>query len=160
MVYLLIIGVWIMKRLIKYLRMAKAQIENPMFLFDNRTKASYFTRRTAKMNFIEAIYFILKRLRKTLQIELDEWFEFIDGEKSMTKQAFSQLRQKIKPKAFIELNDGFINWFYDDDNFKKYKNFRLLSIDGSITEIPNTAINREHFGYHHNQNNKHHKMSP
>lgn len=87
MVYLLIIGVWIMKRLINYLRMAKAQIENPMFLFDNRTKASYFTRRTAKMNFIEAIYFILKRLRKTLQIELDEWFEFIDGEKSMTKQA-------------------------------------------------------------------------
>ena len=48
------------------------------------------------MSFKDAIFFILKRLRKTLQIEIDEWFEFNGGENSMTKQAFSQLRQKIK----------------------------------------------------------------
>lgn len=137
-----------------YLEIAKSYIDNPVFLFDNRTKSSYFTKESAKMSFMEAIYFILQKLRKTLQIELDEWFEFIGGEKSMTKQAFSQLRQKIKPEAFKELNDGYISWFYDDDNFKKYKNYRLVAIDGSITEIPNTTINREYFGYHHNQSNK------
>lgn len=142
------------KNLLNYLRLAKDHIEDPLFLFDNRVKNSYFTKESAKMSFKEAVYFILKRIRKTLQIELDEWFEFIGGEKTMTKQAFSQLRQKIKPKAFIELNDGFISWFYDGDNFKKYKDYRLLSIDGSITEIPNTKNNREYFGYHHNQSNK------
>jgi len=30
----------------------------------------------------------------------------------------------------------------------------LLSIDGSITEIPNTISNREHFGYYHNQSDR------
>lgn len=138
-----------------YLDFAKSHIETPTFLFDNRTKSSFFTKGSAKMNFKEAIYFILKGIRKSLQIELDEWFNFIrGGEKSMTKQAFSQLRQKIKPEAFVQLNEGFISWFYDDDNFKRYRSYRLLSIDGSITEIPNTAINRDHFGYHHNQSNK------
>lgn len=82
-----------------YLEIAKKQISNFSFLIDNRTKSSYFTKESAKMSFKDAIYFILKKLRKTLQIEIDEWFEFIGGEKSMTKQAFSQLRQKIKPDA-------------------------------------------------------------
>ena len=30
----------------------------------------------------------------------------------------------------------------------------MLSIDGSITEIPNTASNREYFGYYHNQSDR------
>ena len=72
----------------------------------------------------------------------------------MTKQAFSQLRQKIKPDAFMQLNDNYVRWFYSDDNFKKYRGYKLLSIDGSITEIPNTISNREHFGYYHNQSDR------
>jgi hypothetical protein len=54
----------------------------------------------------------------------------------------------------MQLNDTYISWFYSDDNFKKYKGYRLLSIDGSITEIPNTLNNREHFGYYHNQSDR------
>ena len=117
-------------------------------------KNTYFSRSTSKMSFNEAIWFILKGLKKTLQIEIDDWFEFLGGEKTMTKQAFSQLRQKIKSEAFTELNDNFTNWFYEDDNFKKYRGYRLLAVDGSITEIPNTSSNREHFGYYHNQSDR------
>ena len=50
----------------------------------------------------------------------------------------------------MELNDIFVSQFYED-SYKKYKGFRLLAIDGSITEIPNTELNREYFGYYHNQ---------
>ncbi|KJS01219.1 MAG: hypothetical protein VR68_05645 [Peptococcaceae bacterium BRH_c4a] len=70
------------------------------------------------MSFMDAVLFILKGLKKTLQIEIDEWFELLGEEITMTKQAFSQLRQKIKPEAFMQLNDSFISWFYNDDNFK------------------------------------------
>ena len=143
-----------MKSFMTYLEIAKKQINDYSFMLENRTKSSYFTKESAKMSFKDAIYFILKRLRKTLQIEIDEWFEFIGGESSMTKQAFSQLRQKIKPDAFIQLNDSYIRWFYCDDDFKRFKGYRLLSIDGSITEIPNTASNREYFGYYHNQSDR------
>ena len=136
------------------LEIAKDQINNSLFMFINRTKNTYFTKETAKMSFKDAIYFILKGLRKTLQIEIDDWFEFLGGELTMTKQAFSQLRQKIKPDAFIQLNDTYVNWFYNDNNFKKYKGYRLLSIDGSITEIPNTSNNRDYFGYYHNQSDR------
>jgi hypothetical protein len=143
-----------LKNFMTSLEIARKQINDSFFMFANRTKSTYFTKETAKMNFRDAIYFILKGLRKTLQIEIDDWFEFLGGENTMTKQAFSQLRQKIKPDAFIQLNDNYVTWFYSDDNFKKYKGYRLLSIDGSITEIPNTINNRVHFGYYHNQSDR------
>lgn len=142
------------KNFINYIEIVRTQIDESFYLFANRRKSSYFTKENSKMSFKEAIYFILKGLRKTLQIEVDEWFEFIGGENTMTKQAFSQLRQKIKPEAFMQLNNNFINWFYNDDNYKKYKGYRLLSIDGSITEIPNTISTREHFGYYHKQSER------
>ena len=142
------------KNFMNSLEIARKQINDYNFMCTNRTKSTYFIKDTAKMSFKDAIYFILKGLRKTLQIEIDDWFEFLNGDNTMTKQGFSQLRQKIKPDAFMQLNDNYISWFYNDDNYKKYKGYRLLSIDGSITEIPNTANNREYFGYYHNQSDR------
>ena len=127
----------------------KATVESIKFMNNHKTKATYFNRSTGKMKFSEAMYFIIKGIKKTLQIELDTWFEG-QGKESMTKQSFSELRQKISPKAFVELNDIFVEQFYTNE-YKKYKGYRLLAIDGSITEIPNTAQNREYFRYYHNQ---------
>jgi hypothetical protein len=63
--------------------------------------------------------------------------EFKKSGVTITKQAFSQLREKIIPSAFIDLNDNFIDWFYSDGVFKRFKGFRLLSVDGSITDVTN-----------------------
>jgi len=107
------------------LEIARKQINDYHFMFTNRTKNTYFTKNTGKMSFTETMYFILKGLRKTLQIEIDDRFEFLGGDNTMTKQGFSQLRQKIKPDAFMKLNDNYISWFYNDDNYKKYKGYSL-----------------------------------
>lgn len=131
------------------LKQTKERVEKDTFLRAHRLKDTYFTRSSGKMHFSDAIYFILKGIKKTLQIELDNWF-FEQGKESMTKQSFSELRQKISPQAFVELNDIFVTQFYETE-YKKYKGYRLLAIDGSITEIPNTKLNREYFGYYHNQ---------
>ena len=131
--------------------MTRSKVSDIMYMIQHRRKPSYFTRSTGKMQFSDAIYIILKGLRKTLQIEIDSWFEGMGQEISMTKQSFSELRQRISPTAFTELNEVFVDWFYEDESFKKYHGYRLLGVDGSITEIPNTECNREHFGYYHNQ---------
>jgi len=119
--------IMIFKKFMTSLKIAKEQINDSLFMLTNRTKSTYFTKNPFKMNFKDALYFILKGLRKMLQIEIDDWFEFFGGENTMTKQAFSQLRQKLKPDAFIQLNEKYINWFYSDDDFNKYKGYRLTA---------------------------------
>ena len=109
-------------------------VEDITFMLKSRLKNSYFTRNSAKMSFTNAIFFIISKITKTLQIEIDDFInQYIGNDMDMTKQAFSQLRQKIKPEAFIELNNKLFSWLYDDDEFNKYKGCRLLSVDGSIT---------------------------
>jgi len=136
------------------LDMTRNKVSDIFFMMQHRKKPTYFTRSTVKMQFSEAVFLILKGMRKTLQIEIDNWLKGLGKETNMTKQSFSELRQKISPTAFIELNDIFVDWFYQDDEFKKYQGYRLLAVDGSITEIPNTECNQKHFGYYHNQSER------
>lgn len=144
------------KSFLNAVKKAKSQLDSICFMIKTRMKPTYFTRDSAKMSFKDAIYFMLRKNTKTMQIELDDFFsEQKESDISMTKQAFSQLRNKINPEAFIDLNDNFINWFYDDDgDFKRYRGYRLLAIDGSITEVPNTEKTREFFGYYNNQSER------
>ena len=78
---------------IDILKQTKERVEQDTFLRAYRLKDTYFTRSSGKMRFSDAIYFILKGIKKTLQIELDNWF-LEQGKESMTKQSFSELRQK------------------------------------------------------------------
>ena len=108
-----------MKRnFLNILKQTRERVEDNIFLNTHRLKDTYFTRSSGKMRFSEAIYFILKGIKKTLQIELDNWF-WNQGRESMTKQSFSELRQKISPQAFVELNDIFVSQFYED-SYKKF----------------------------------------
>jgi len=92
-------------------------------------------------------------MRKTLQIEIDNFIENILNEKNMeyTKQAFSKARQKLSPEAFSSINDELIKEYYKDNDFKKYKEWRLLAIDGSALEIPDTPETQHFYGYSENQ---------
>jgi hypothetical protein len=140
------------KSFLSALKNTKEQISDIYFMFKTRTKSTYFTRNSAKMSFVEVTHFILRNICKSLQIDLNDFFEeFKKNSLSITKQAFSQIREKISPLAFIDLNDNFINWFYSDGAFKKFKGFRLLAVDGSITEVPNTEKTRSFFGHYNNQ---------
>lgn len=123
---------------------------------ESRMKETYFTRiGNNKMTFKSIIVFILNFVKKSLQIELDNFFSGINGTNfSVTKQAFSEARQKISPTAFIKMSDGIIKWFYRDTEYKRFKGYRLLSIDGTVLEINNTEKLREEFGFIENQSIK------
>jgi len=124
-------------------------IDDIVFMCENRTKATYFTRAAhCKMNFHDLILFELNFVKKTLQLELDSFFETIKGvEYGITKQGYSEARQKISPTAFIKMADNIISWYYGDDDFKTFNGYRLSAIDGSILELNNSERLRNAFGY-------------
>ncbi|AVP56098.1 transposase IS4 family protein [Clostridium tetani] len=130
-------------------------INDIMFLYDFRTKETYFTRMgKSKMKFTDIILFILNFVKKSLQIELDDFFKkVLDTDVIVTKQAFSQARRKVLPEAFIYLLDKVNEGFYNV-SFKKYHGYRLLAIDGTMLEIHNSEELRNTFGYIENQNAK------
>ncbi|BAU26919.1 DDE family transposase [Aneurinibacillus soli] len=120
--------------------------------FKNQSRKSEkdFTR-NRKIRFVPLICMLLRMIRKSTQLELDEFREIFLPESaettSYTKQSFSEARQKLSPIAFTLLNDEIIRGFYADDDFKTYKGFRLLAIDGSVMEIPNTKEMQQTYGY-------------
>lgn len=107
--------------------------------------------RNRKLGFIPLICLIINMVRKSTQLELDEFRERFMPESAQTttytKQSFSEARQKLSPIAFVLLNDGFIQQFYADDDYKTYKGFRLLAIDGMVTEIPNNKETQKQYGF-------------
>ncbi len=56
------------------------------------------------MGFKETLLFMINMVNKSLQVELNNFFETVLKRKdNISKQAFSENRQNISPKPFIEL---------------------------------------------------------
>ena len=125
-------------------------LKNRKLKEESRTDQKHFTRER-KVGFTTLICMILNMVKRTTQIEIDEFLEKFEARKgkqmTYTRQSFSEARQKLSPKAFIMINDEFIRRYYEDDDFKTYKGYRLLAIDGLCIEVPNTKELREHYGY-------------
>ena len=122
-------------------------LNNIIFMCDNRAKSTFFTR-NCKMGFKDIMLFAINLVKKSLQIELDLFFKNIKGgEPGITKQGFSEARQKILPRAFIQMFYNIIEWYYDDDSFKKFMGYRFLALDGFMVEINNSKRLREAYGF-------------
>lgn len=137
------------KNLLEGIKKSSQLIKDVIFMCETRTKPTHFTR-SGKISFQSLILFMLNYTKKSLQIELDGFFKMINDQ-TITKQAFSKARQKILPIAFIKLADTITTWFYEDDDFKTYKGYRLMAVDGSILELNNSETLRQAFGYVENQ---------
>jgi hypothetical protein len=121
----------------------------------SRLNEKDFTR-TRKVGFTTLVFMILNMVRKSTQLEIDDFIKKFGGDEfdpiTYTKQSFSEARQKLNPEAFNILNDEFTEKFYEYGDFKTYKGFRILAIDGSCIEIPNIKDLRKHYGYATNSN--------
>lgn len=102
------------------------------------------------MGFKYTVLFMLNMAKKSLQLELDSFFEkVLDKKISVTKQAYIEARQKIKPEIFIEMNNHLCRIAYqeDEDGYEKWNGFRLSAIDGSVLQLPDTKELREAYGF-------------
>ena len=64
---------------------------------------------------------------------------------SISKSAYTQARDKIKYEAFMELCNDIKEQFYKEYDYKKYKGFRLLGVDGSMIILPNNEDIKKEF---------------
>lgn len=127
----------------------KARLFAPDFLERHRRSEKDFTRNRC-LPFHRVVLFLMNLVKRSLQDELDEFFKIETGEdvatREVTKSAFSQARQKLHAGAFIELNTVQVDYFYDHFPYRTWKGFRLLAVDGSTGQLPETPDVIDHFG--------------
>lgn len=98
-------------------------------------------------------------IRKSLSLELVNFINSFNKYtstklSSFTQSAFIQSRNKIKPEVFKHLSSTLISEFYTDNDLsvKLWNGFRLLAVDGSRINLPNTKELENIYGRTNNQN--------
>lgn len=126
-------------------------VNEPEFKNGFTKNPSDFTR-NRKLSLAKVVCLIFNFLKRSLTIELDEFFSTIDCA-SPTKGAFSLQRTKLLPVFFKFWNYLFVKSFYHHyaGNFKRWRGFLLLSVDGSTEYLFNNPEIVNHFGTHNNQ---------
>lgn len=130
----------------------KTLLDSPEFQARHRQRPQDFTRKRC-LPFAIVVLFLLNLIKRALQDELDEFFKVLGGAaiavRLVTKSAFSQARQKLKYEAFIELNQVQVGYFYAHLGPATWHGFRLVAVDGSMSELPDTEEICGHFGVWH-----------
>lgn len=130
----------------------KTLLYSSEFQSRHRQRLTDFTRKRC-LTFVIVILFLINLVKRALQDELDEFFKVLDGAaiavRLVTKSAFSQARQKLKSEAFIELNQTQVRYFYAHFETATWQGFRVVAVDGSMSDLPNTDEIRAHFGVWH-----------
>jgi len=127
----------------------KRIIHSESFLHRYRRSPKDFTRERI-LPFPTMILFLLNLIKGSIQDELDYFFKTVQRmdipERTVTKSAFTKARRKLRHKAFIALNKKMVSFFYAQFPWRKWKGFRLLTIDGSTVRIPRVEAVARHFG--------------
>lgn len=114
------------------------------FKMKHRIKQSSFTREV-KLTFAIMMGLMIKKSSKSSQNSLNDRLLNGDINYTVTNSAYTQARAKLNYTAFIEMKDKSVEMFYEDGEYNRYKNFRLLAIDGSIVVLPNSADVKKEF---------------
>jgi len=114
--------------------------------------------RDKTLSFPVTLLIISNFIRKSLSLEIVDFVNVfnkisITKLKNFTKSAFVQRRNKIKPEVFKYLSSVLIKEFYTDNDLsiKLWNGFRLLAVDGSRINLPDTKELEEIYGRTKNQ---------
>jgi hypothetical protein len=97
-------------------------VNNPIKKAQYSSSSAAFTRnRVLKMD--DIIMLIMNALKRSLNIELQSYFEHFGAGKSCSKQAFCEQRVKLKPEFFHAWNQLPVSSFYKHygDSVKRYR---------------------------------------
>lgn len=129
----------------------KKRLISPRFMKNNRTSNKDFTRKR-KLPFVSLVCFMLSGIKRSIQRELTDFIQKNTSQKNITKSAFCQQRVKLKPEAFVELNEVLTDDFYTDNEFVTHHGMRLICIDGSTLELPRSEEIIQTFGVNNEDN--------
>jgi hypothetical protein len=114
------------------------------FKIRHKIKKKDFTRKV-KLTFAIMMGLMIKKSSKSSQNSLNDMKLNGDVDYTVTNSAYTQARAKLNYTAFIEMREKTVELFYEDGEYNRYKGFRLLAIDGSITILPNTIDIKKEF---------------
>jgi len=110
--------------------------------------------RSKRLTFLRVIGLILKLPKRSMSIELVDYFEDLDmADQICTGSAFTQSRYQLKWSLFQHLFNEISALFYakKTKQINRWKGFRLRGCDGSTVNLPDTVDLRSFFGSHRNQ---------
>jgi hypothetical protein len=137
--------------MIKLLTFAEAiekigeKIKGYDFMCYARREPSYFSRE-GKIGFVNLFAFMLNFVKKSMQLELDLFMEMRKEQERITKQAFSQARQKISFEAFKDLFEDTVKIASEVEDMNTLKGLRIFAVDGTSLALENTKELLEYFG--------------
>ena len=104
--------------------------------------------RERKMGFSKLIKYIMNKKGLSTNMEINNFYEDINEDESITNQALLDQRLKLNPEVFKVLSNDYLKLFYEkhQDEVKLYKGYLLKGIDGSDLEIPNTEESKKVYG--------------
>jgi PAS domain-containing protein len=118
-----------------------------------RKKRTDFTRKRV-LTFPVLVVFLMNLLTKTLQVELIRFLKLLSGQTqavTVSKQAFSQARQKLSEQPFCRLSERLVDEFYTENTYTTWQGYRLIGVDGSTVQLPESDTIRQTFGCSVNQ---------
>ena len=104
--------------------------------------------RTRKLPFEKIALLIARLCKKTLSIELDNFFEEMGCVMTCSVSAFVQQRIKLEPVFFFFWNMVLCKscYHYYGNAIKRWKGYRIIAADGSSISLADTPSLRNYFG--------------
>jgi len=109
-----------------------------------------------KLTYFRTVALIVNMLKRSLIVEIEEFFEIINVGLNCTKSAFVQQRLKLQYEFFMWWNVVQVESFYHNykDAIKRWEDFRVMAVDGSSCYMINNKEVLEYFGTQDNQRTK------
>lgn len=140
-------------KIITELKLVLEEITNNKGLRSLFISSSEAFSRSRKLTMQRLIGIIINMPKRSLSIEIKEFFDILQDPAPATKGAFSLQRSKLLPVFFQVWNKCLVNSFYDyyGDKVKRWKGFRLLGVDGSTVYLIDRKDVVNYFGTQDNQ---------
>lgn len=139
--------------IIKKLKTFLVQVKEDPSLRHHFTSPEAFTK-NRKLPLERMVYLIISLLKRSLSVELEDFFQSYYPEHSCaSKAALSKQRHKLDYSFFTLWNNVLVKSFYEcyQQEVKRRKGFRLMAIDGSTAYLINKPDLITHFGVQSNQ---------
>ena len=139
--------------IIKRLKAFLVQVKQDPSLRHHFASQEAFTK-NRKLPLERMVYLIISLLKRSLSVELEDFFQSYYPEQSCaSKAALSKQRQKLDYSFFTLWNSVLVKSFYEcyQHQVKRWKGFRLMAIDGSTAYLINKPELMAHFGVQSNQ---------
>lgn len=129
------------------------KVSNNRYLLQSYCNREKDFTRQRKLPFARLVLLIVKLCKKTLSVELEQFYEELTDRSPCSVSAFVQQRLKLKPVFFQLWNLVLCRsyYLYAGVNVKRWKGYRVVAADGSSLSLVNNEALGNYFGGQRNQ---------